>query len=144
LAGRVNTRLVINAGYVIIAIAAVLGLLIGWLVVPARVPWTVLPIGVAGLGINMISPTLNLLVLDRFPRHRGAASSVQAFITLSFNALLSGVIGPHFAGSAMELAVTSAVLFAFGFVSWRWYRAVAKRTPREGSIEHEVLDAPKT
>jgi DHA1 family bicyclomycin/chloramphenicol resistance-like MFS transporter len=143
LAGRVNTRLVINAGYIIIAIAAVLELLAAWLVVPARVPWTVIPIGIAGLGINMISPTLNLLVLDRFPRHRGAASSVQAFITLSFNALLSGVVGPHFAGNAMELAVTSVVLFSFGFVAWRWYRAVAKRTPREGSIEHEVIDAPK-
>lgn len=143
LAGRVNTRLVINAGYIIIAIAAVMELLFGWLIVPARVPWTVIPIGIAGLGINMISPTLNLLVLDRFPRHRGAASSVQAFITLSFNAMLSGVIGPHFTGSAMQLAVTSVVLMSFGFLAWRWYRAVSKRTPREGTIEHKVSDPPQ-
>ncbi len=141
LAGRVNTRLVINAGYVIIAIAALLGVLIAWTVVPARVPWAIVPIGLAGLGINMISPTLNLLVLDLFPRHRGAASSVQAFITLTFNASLSGLIGPYFAGSARELAVTSIVLYAFGFAMWRWYRAVAKRVPREGVVEHEVLDA---
>ena len=143
LAGRVNTRIVINAGYTIIAIAAILGVLIAYTVVPARVPWAVLPIGLAGIGINLISPTVNLLVLDLFPRHRGAASSVQAFITLSFNALLSGLIGPYFADSAAHLAVTSIVLYGLGFVSWRWYRAVSKRAPRVGPIEHEVLDTPK-
>ena len=132
LAGRVNTSIVINCGYVIMACAGVLGLLVSWLVVPARVPWAVIPIGLAGLGINLISPTLNLLVLDRFPRHRGAASSVQAFIVLSFNALLSGVIGPWFADSATHLAMTSIILYALGFVSWRYYRAVAKREPRRG------------
>jgi DHA1 family bicyclomycin/chloramphenicol resistance-like MFS transporter len=144
LAGRVNTNVVIIGGYVIIACAGVLGLLVSWLVVPARVPWAVIPIGLAGLGINLISPTLNLLVLDRFPRHRGAASSVQAFIVLSFNALLSGVIGPWFSDSAMHLAITSIILYALGFVSWRYYRVVAQREPRVGSIEHEVLDAGKS
>jgi DHA1 family bicyclomycin/chloramphenicol resistance-like MFS transporter len=143
LAGRVNTNIVINCGYVLIAAAGLLGLLIAWLVVPARVPWAVVPIGLAGIGINLISPTLNLLVLDRFPRHRGAASSAQAFIVLSFNALLSGVIGPWFSDSAMNLAITSIVLYAIGFTAWRIYRTVAKREPRVGSIEHEVLDAPK-
>ena len=140
LAGRVNTRIVINCGYVLIAIAAILGALTAWLVVPAREPWAVIPIGLAGIGINLISPTLNLLVLDLFPRHRGAASSAQAFIVLTFNALLSGLIGPHFADSAMHLAITSLVLYTFGFCMWRWYRSVAKRLPREGVVEHEVLD----
>ena len=144
LAGRVNTHIVINCGYVIIACAGLLGLLVSWLVVPARVPWAVIPIGLAGLGINLISPTLNLLVLDRFPRHRGAASSAQAFIVLSFNALLSGVIGPWFSDSAMHLAITSIILYTLGFAAWSYYRAVAKREPRSGSIEHEVLDAPES
>ncbi|MEP6485192.1 MAG: multidrug effflux MFS transporter [Rudaea sp.] len=143
LAGRVNTRIVISCGYVVIACAAILAVMIAWAVVPARVPWAVLPIGLAGIGINLISPTLSLLVLDRFPQHRGAASSAQAFITLTFNAMLSGLIGPHFGDSAMHLAITSIVLYALGFCMWRWYRSVAKREPREGTIEHELLDAPE-
>ena len=63
---------------------------------------------------------------------------------LSFNALLSGVIGPWFSDSAMHLAITSIILYTLGFVAWSYYRAVAKREPRAGSIEHEVLDAPKS
>jgi len=139
LAGRVPARVLMGAGYTIIASAAMVGLLVAWLVVPARVPWAVLPITFAAIGINLISPTLNLLVLDLFPRHRGAASSVQGFITLSFNALLAGLLAPWLADSAMHLAVASACLYGGGLVAWRWYRAIAKRAPPMGTIERDLL-----
>ena len=113
-------------------------LLVAWLVIPSRVPWAVLPLAFAAIGVNLISPTLNLFVLDLFPRHRGAASSVQGFITLAFNALLAGLLAPWLADSALHLAVASACLFAGGLIAWRWYRAVAKRAPPAGSIEREL------
>lgn len=139
LAGRVSARKVLGAGYTIMAVAAVIGLVVAWLVVPSRVPWAVLPLALAAVGVNLISPTLNLLVLDLFPLRRGAASSVQGFITLAFNALLAGLLAPWLADSALHLAVASAILFAGGLAAWRWYRTIAKRSPPAGVIERDLL-----
>ncbi len=139
LAGRISARVLMGIGYSIIGSGGVLGLLVAWLVVPARVPWAVLPLAFAAIGINLISPTLNLLVLDLFPRHRGAASSVQGFITLAFNALLAGLLSPWLADSALHLAAASACLFAGGLFAWRWYRRIAKRSPPVGVLEREIL-----
>jgi DHA1 family bicyclomycin/chloramphenicol resistance-like MFS transporter len=136
-AGRVTVRVILGIGYTIISCAAVLGLVMAWLIVPARVPWAVLPLALAGLGINMVSPALNLLVLDLFPRQRGMASSLQAFIMLAFNALLAGVLAPMLADQAMHLALASAGVFALGLVAWRWYRGIAKRAP---ALERELQD----
>jgi DHA1 family bicyclomycin/chloramphenicol resistance-like MFS transporter len=139
LAGRVNARVLLGIGYSIMLGAALIGVLVAWQVVPARVPWAVLPLALGGVGINLIAPTINLLVLDRFPQHRGAASSVQAFVTLAFYALLAGVIGPWLGDNALHFALAALGLYACGFVAWRWYRTVAKRAPPAGSIERELL-----
>jgi DHA1 family bicyclomycin/chloramphenicol resistance-like MFS transporter len=139
LAGRVNARTVLGLGYAIMSAAGIAGLLVAAFVEPARVPWSVLPIALAGIGINIVSPTLNLLVLDLFPLRRGAASSVQGFITLAFNAALAGALAPWLADSAMHLAVASAVLFAGGLLAWRWFRRIAKRAPPAGTLEREIL-----
>ncbi|MEP6940638.1 MAG: multidrug effflux MFS transporter [Rudaea sp.] len=131
LAGRVAMRVLVGWGYALILMASALNLLVAWFVQPARVPWAVLPIALGAVGVNLVGPTVNLLVLDRFPRLRGSASSVQAFIMLSFSALLAGVIGPFAASSAFRLALASSVFYCLGFVGWRTYRAIAKRTPIE-------------
>jgi DHA1 family bicyclomycin/chloramphenicol resistance-like MFS transporter len=138
-AGRVTVRVVLGIGYTIVASAAVLGVLIAWLVVPARVPWSVLPLALAGFGINLVSPALNLLVLDLFPQARGMASSMQAFIMLAFNALLAGVLAPMLADQAIHLALASAAVYASGLVAWRWYRGIAKRAD---ALERELQDDP--
>ena len=128
LAGRVTTRVLVGSGYAMILGASAINLLIGWFVLPSRVPWAVLPIALAAIGVNLTGPTLNLLVLDRFPRYRGSASSVQAFLMLCFSALLAGVIGPLVATDAFRLALASTVLYCLGFAGWRRYRTIAKRT----------------
>jgi DHA1 family bicyclomycin/chloramphenicol resistance-like MFS transporter len=102
----------------------------------------VLPLAIGGIGINLIAPTINLLVLDRFPRHRGAASSVQAFVTLSCYAVLAGALGPWLGTSALRFALAALALYVCGFVAWRWYRTIAKREPPAGSIERELLEDP--
>ncbi len=143
LAGRVTTRVLVGTGYALILSMSALNLLIGWFMQPARVPWAVLPIAFGAIGINLVAPTLNLLVLDRFPRYRGSASSVQAFLMLCFSALLAGVIGPAIATSAFRFALTSAILYACGFAGWRWYRSIAKSvpliTPADLRAESEVV-----
>lgn len=135
LAGRVTMRVLVGSGYALILSASLLNVLIAWLVQPARVPWAVLPIALSAIGVNLTGPTLNLLVLDRFPRYRGSASSVQAFLMLCFSALLAGVIGPFVATSALHLALASATLYCCGFAGWRWYRSIAKRPPSISAAE---------
>jgi DHA1 family bicyclomycin/chloramphenicol resistance-like MFS transporter len=129
LAGRITARATLNIGNTIMLGAALINVLIAWRMVPARVPWAVLPIGIAGIGLNFIAPTVNLLVIDRFPQFRGSASSVQACLSLTFCAVLAGVVSPWLADSALGLALASLLLYAIGFLAWRWYRLRAKRVP---------------
>ncbi len=129
LAGRTSVRVLVGIGYFIMLLAAAVNICIAEFVQPARVPWAVLPIGLGAIGVNLVAPTLNLLVLDRFPRYRGGASSIQAFIMLTFSALLAGVLGPLLTNSALHLALASAAFCLLGFFGWRWYRAIAKRIP---------------
>ena len=134
LAGRISARVLVGSGYTIMLLAALMNICISAFVQPARVPWAVLPIGFGAIGVNLVAPTLNLLVLDRFPRYRGGASSVQAFVLLVFSAILAGVLGPLLAGSALHLAYAASMFWVLGFLGWRWYRTITKRLPK-------ILDA---
>jgi len=129
LAGRISVRATLNIGSGIMLGAALLNVAIAWWMVPARVPWAVLPIAVAGIGINFIAPTVNLLVIDCFPQFRGSASSVQACMSLTFCAVLAGLVAPWLGDDALQLALASLVLYLLGFVAWRGYRLLATRRP---------------
>jgi DHA1 family bicyclomycin/chloramphenicol resistance-like MFS transporter len=129
MAGRLSTRTTLNIGCAIMLGAALINLAIAWWVVPARVPWAVLPIGISGIGLNFIAPTVNLLIIDRFPQFRGSASSVQACASLAFCAVLAGLVSPWIGESARDLALASLLLYVLGFVAWRGYRALVKRLP---------------
>ena len=88
-------------GYTIMLGASAINLVIALLLPEPRVPWSVLPIGLHAIGIGINFPTLTLLLLDRFPHHRGAVSSVQAFVSLVISATLAGAISPLVSGSAI-------------------------------------------
>jgi len=126
LAGRISTIHLVKTGYSIMLAAGLLNVIISFALKSPSVPWAVLPIGLGTLGIAICFPTLTLLMLDRFPQQRGAASSVQAFVSLAFNALLAGMIAVHLSGSALHLAAGAFGLTCCGFVAWRWYQKIAK------------------
>lgn len=127
LAGKVSVAATVGAGYAIMLAASAANVALhAWLPQP-MLPWSVIPIGVHAIGITLSFPTLVLLLLDRFPAHRGAASSMQTFVALIFNAVLAGAISPLLSDSAPKLALGAALLTAVGFASWRWYRAMCKR-----------------
>ena len=127
LAGRLSASATVRLGYIIMLGASALNLAIALLLPEPKVPWSVLPIGLHAIGIGINFPTLTLLLLDRFPLHRGAVSSVQAFVSLVISATIAGAISPLVSGSAMSLALTAAIATTLGFACWRLYRRIETR-----------------
>ncbi|HEV7491035.1 MAG TPA: multidrug effflux MFS transporter [Rhodanobacteraceae bacterium] len=130
LAGKLSGTATVRLGYAIMLGASAINLATAALLPEPRVPWSVLPVGLHAIGIGINFPTLTLLLLDRFPHHRGAVSSVQAFVSLVISAILAGAISPMVSGSAMTLALTSALATSLGFASWRLYRWIEQRETR--------------
>ncbi len=101
----------------------------------AALPWTVIPLFFYAAGIAMSIPTLTLLGLDFFPRHRGLAASCQAFLLTAANALTAGVLAPIASESPLRLAISSAALLALGLLCLPFLRTARSHVPTE---EHTV------
>lgn len=122
LAGRLSVARTVGAGYLIMLIASAINIAVALALPQPQLPWSVLPIGLHAIGISLSFPSLTLLLLDRFPLHRGGASSLQAFVSLVFNAVLAGLVSVLLSTSVLRLALGAATLTAIGFVAWRIYR----------------------
>jgi DHA1 family bicyclomycin/chloramphenicol resistance-like MFS transporter len=81
--------------------------------------WWALPlIGMISFGWALMVPVVTLMVLDLVPERRGMASSVQAFIASTANALVAGLLAPLVMHSPLALALTSAGLMSVGLLAW--------------------------
>ena len=80
-------------------------------------------------GIALVFPIVTLALLDMYPRQRGGASSMQAFIGLLSNAAIAGVLSPVVSDSALSLAIASAAFTVVAWALWRWYLSHAARHP---------------
>ena len=92
-------------------------------------PWAVLLLPVYTFGVAMAFPILTLAMLDLFPASRGAASSVQSFVSLVANALIAGALAPAVAFSLPMLAGTTLTLTAIGYLMWRRHLKVTACDP---------------
>jgi len=126
MAGRFTAAQTVNLGYAIMLVATAINIALTIALPQARVPWSVLPIGLHAIGIALSFPTVTLLILDRFPLHRGAASSMQAFVSLVFSAIIAGVISPLVSHHALWLACGAGTMTVVGFIAWRVYRRGVK------------------
>lgn len=127
LAGRRSAQFTVNLGYAMLLLACALHLLLAWAWVVPRLPWSVLPLIVHGVGVQLAFPTLTLLLLDRFPQQRGGISSVQAFASLLLCSVVAGVLSPLLSASMLQLALGATALTVIGALSWRWYGAISRR-----------------
>ncbi|MBO9664809.1 MAG: multidrug effflux MFS transporter [Dokdonella sp.] len=125
-AGRLSAAATVRLGYTIMLAAVVLNVFLALLFPSPRLPWSVLPIGLHAVGIGINSPTLTLLLLDRFPQYRGAVSSLQAFMSLVLSAIIAGLLSPLLSDSALKLAAGAALATLLGFAAWRAYRRVER------------------
>lgn len=135
LAGRVSGAATIRLGYSIMLGASALNIVTALLLAKPMVPWSVLPIGLHSMGIGIAFPTLTLSLLDRFPRHRGGASSMQAFFSLVMSAILAGVVSPLVSDSGLKLALTAAGITTVGFIAWRVCRVIERRVPAQADVQ---------
>lgn len=86
---------------------------------PAAVPWSVLPLFVYTFGLAAAMPAVQLTAMGLFPRNRGLASSMVGFIQMMAFALVSGLVAPLLFDSALKLALGVAGGLALSFGAWR-------------------------
>ena len=122
LAGRLSAKTTVHLGYAIMLGACAVNVAVALLLPKPVVPWSVWPIGLHAVGIGIAFPTLTLQLLDRFPLHRGGASSLQAFVSLLFSTVIAGVISPLISHAAVWLAATAAAITVLGYGAWNVYR----------------------
>lgn len=138
LSGRLAVRrsqvYTVNLGYASMLAACALHLLFALAMPDPVLPWSMLPLILHGIGVQLAFPTLTLLLLDRFPHHRGGASSVQAFASLLLCGVVAGVLSPLLADRMLYLALGASGLTVIGWVSWRWYRRTLERGGAQAAV----------
>jgi DHA1 family bicyclomycin/chloramphenicol resistance-like MFS transporter len=123
-AGRIEGVRQIKRGYRIMIAITVVNLLYNALL-PAGLPWALIPIGLYALGWALVQPPISLMVLDLFPARRGMAASLQGAFASAINAVAAGVIAPLAMGSTLGLAVASALFLIIGLAGWALFRKLA-------------------
>jgi len=140
LSGRLATRrsagFAVNLGYAAMLLACTLHLLLSLLFAAPQLPWSMLPLVLHGVGVQLAFPTLTLLLLDRFPDRRGGISSVQAFASLLLSSVVAGVISPLLSVNMFHLALGASALTVTGALAWWWYHGVTRRP-----LDHPLTDA---
>ncbi|WP_460452885.1 multidrug effflux MFS transporter [Arenimonas aestuarii] len=141
-AGRMTGRRLVGWGFFFCGIAAAYNIGYNALTDSPSLPWAILPTAMGAFGIALVFPIVTLGLLDMYPRQRGGASSMQAFIGLLSNALIAGVLSPMVSHSGLALAITAAMFTLAAFGLWRWYLAHSARCPNPDPAiaRHEPTD----
>ena len=126
-AGRMSGRRLVEWGFLCCGVAAAYNIGYNALTDSPTLPWAVLPTALGAFGIALVFPIVTLSILDMYPRQRGSASSMQAFVGLVSNAAIAGLLSPLVSHSGLALAVTASVFTAIGYALWRWYLAHGAR-----------------
>ncbi len=129
-AGRITARRLVSLGYTICVVGAALGVGLAVAGLGTTLPWAVVGLSVLALGNGMSFPSMQLMLLDLFPHHRGAVMSAATFITLAFNALVAVAVTPAVGTSALGFAVTALAMVGVGQLCWSWHCAIEDRDHR--------------
>ena len=128
-AGRMSGQRLVEWGFACCGVAAAYNIGYNLFTDAPTLPWAVLPTALGAFGIALVFPIVTLLILDMYPRQRGSASSMQAFVSLVSNAAIAGLLSPLVSHSGLAMALTAAAFTAVAFVLWRWYVSHISRYP---------------
>ncbi len=128
-AGRLTPASTAKLGFTVMSVGVLLNLVQAWLSADPAPLAAILPVAVTAFGISCTFPAMTLLMLDRHPRQRGAASSLQAVIWSAFNSVVAGLVAPAIAAEPRWLAAAAAVFVAAGVGCWWLYRSRHHREP---------------
>ncbi|KFN46617.1 multidrug effflux MFS transporter [Arenimonas metalli] len=131
-AGRMSGRRLVEWGFLCCGVAAAYNIGYNALTDSPTLPWAVLPTALGAFGIALVFPIVTLSILDMYPRQRGSASSMQAFVGLLSNAAIAGLLSPLVSHSGLALALTAAAFTAVAYALWRWYLAHGARLDSTG------------
>jgi DHA1 family bicyclomycin/chloramphenicol resistance-like MFS transporter len=137
LADRRSVRFTVNLGYAVMLLACTLHVSLAAALPQPQLPWSMLPLVLHGVGVQLAFPTLTLLLLDRFPHLRGGISSVQAFASLLLSSVVAGVLSPLLSSTMLSLALGSSSLTLIGVLGWYWYGRIS-RVPAAPALARDV------
>ena len=121
LAGKASGMRMVQWGFGICAASAALNLVYAGTALRLELPWAVLPMSGLAFGIALVFPILTIALLDLYPHIRGTASSMQAFISLMSNALISGLLVPLVSKTPALMAGVCCLFVAASYGVWRLY-----------------------
>jgi DHA1 family bicyclomycin/chloramphenicol resistance-like MFS transporter len=129
-AGRVSGRRLVTWSLLLATAGAGLNVVLAALPTAADLPYAVVGPALIAVGTAAAYPTLQLVLLDMFPRSRGAAVSMFTFFALLLNGVTAALVTPWVTHSVLTLALGSGVLVVAGLLCWLWHlRAVTRPVP---------------
>jgi DHA1 family bicyclomycin/chloramphenicol resistance-like MFS transporter len=136
LAGRLSLRGTVQAGYALMLLGLCANLLAQWLVAPgmasgaALTALSVAPLVVGAIGLALVSPSIQLMLINLFPERRGMVASCQGFTQLMVSTAAAGLIAPAVSRTAFTLALAAAAFLLSGGVFWLVGDRVARHAAR--------------
>ncbi len=135
-AGRISARRMVALGFAVMGVGVGINLLLQFTLVPRLAPgsWltfiSIAPIAIAAAGQSLITPTVQIMLMDLFPDRRGMMSSCQGFTQVLVSALTAGVVAPLLSGSAQHLVLGAVAFYLSGLAFWVAYRCTRPATAR--------------
>ncbi len=138
-AGKIDGVRLANIGFAMCGLSALFNIAYCLMFPVLQLPWAVVPTALCAFGVALVFPILTIAILDMYPKQRGSASSMQAFVGLLSNALIAGVLSPMLSDSGLHLALGAAAFSIVAYAMWRWYLAHCDKFP-EASPEAASLE----
>jgi DHA1 family bicyclomycin/chloramphenicol resistance-like MFS transporter len=119
LAGRLAPQRQANIGFRLLLAITLLMLVLQSAFTAPPIYLQQLLLAAMGLGLQLMYPIVTLRILDLFPDSRGAAASMQSFLSLLIATVTMGLVAPMLAWSMQRIAWGSLAASAMGWLLWQ-------------------------
>jgi DHA1 family bicyclomycin/chloramphenicol resistance-like MFS transporter len=119
LAGRLAPQRQANIGFRLLLAITLLMLVLQSAFTAPPIYLQQLLLAAMGLGLQLMYTVVTLRILDLFPDSRGAAASMQSFLSLLIATVTMGLVAPMLAWSMQRIAWGSLAASAMGWLLWQ-------------------------